>query len=449
MRPLKRSTGARSSFPVPSHFGGWAPGRGADVVVVGAGIIGAACADELAAAGLDTVVVDRTGIGAGTTGAGEGNILVSDKEPGPELALALLSRALWQRFGAELAAGSVPGTESLHRRRLGDPSTGPGDSGIALEAKGGLVVATGADGLAGLHQLAASQRAAGVVAEPVGPDRARALEPQLTPDLAGGVHYPQDMQVQPVLAAATLLRRARANGARLVTGRPVTGFGRDRTGRITSVRTPAGAIATRYVVNAAGLGAREVAALAGVHLPIQPRRGFILVTEPLPPMIRGKVYDAAYVADVASDDRTLQTSTVVEATDGGTILIGASRERVGLDPALRVDVLARLARQAIRLFPALTGVRAIRAYRGFRPYSPDHLPVIGADPDVAGLLHAAGHEGAGIGLAPATGLLIRQMVTGVTPELDPAPFRPGRPALRRVAVPAPTRAAPNGPGGVR
>ncbi|MDQ7908490.1 FAD-binding oxidoreductase [Phytohabitans sp. ZYX-F-186] len=392
------------------------PPRGADVVVVGAGIVGAACADELSAAGLSTVVVERAGVGTGTTGAGEGNILVSDKEPGPELALALLSNALWRRIGEEVAGS-------------------PG-AGIALEAKGGIVVATGDAELAALHRFADRQRAAGVVAEPLDPARARELEPYLTPDLAGAVHYPQDMQVQPVLAAATLLHRARARGARLVTGAEVVGLARDRDGRIAAVRTTAGDVATRYVVNAAGLGAPAVAALAGAHLPVQPRRGFILVTEPLPPMVHAKVYDADYVSNVASDDSGLRTSTVVEATDGGTILIGASRERVGLDPGFRVDVLARLAQQAIRLFPALAGVRAIRAYRGFRPYLPDHLPVIGAEPAVPGLLHAAGHEGAGIGLAPATGRLIRQLVTGEEPALDPAPFRPDRPALRPSGVPA-------------
>ncbi|MDG4829360.1 FAD-binding oxidoreductase [Solwaraspora sp. WMMD1047] len=382
-----------------------APTAPVDVVVVGAGIIGAACADQLAAAGLAVTVVERTAVGAGTTGAGEGNILVSDKEPGPELDLALLANELWRRLGDEL---------------------GPE---LALETKSGLVVATGDAELAGLHRLAADQATAGVRVERLGVGQARSLEPYLTPELAGAVRYPQDMQVQPVLAAALLLRRARRHGATLRTATTVTGIDLDRAGRVAGVRTDAGPIAAGWVVNAAGLAAGAVAALAGARLPIQPRRGYLLVTEPLPPTIRAKVYDAGYVSNVSSDDAQLQTSTVVEATDGGTILIGASRERVGLDPGLRIDVLARLARQAVRLFPVLAGVQAIRAYRGFRPYSPDHLPVIGVDPAVPGLLHAAGHEGAGIGLAPATGLLVRQLITGEVPALDPAPFRPGRPTL--------------------
>ena len=90
------------------------------------------------------------------------------------------------------------------------------------------------------------------------------------------------------------------------------------------------------------------------------------------------------------------------------------------------QVLRRLARQAVRLFPFLGSVRLIRAYRGFRPYCPDHLPVIGADPRVPGLFHAAGHEGAGIGLAPATGRMISALLRSHTPDVDLAPFDPAR-----------------------
>jgi glycine/D-amino acid oxidase-like deaminating enzyme len=183
------------------------------------------------------------------------------------------------------------------------------------------------------------------------------------------------------------------------------------------------------VVNAAGPWAGDLAALAGSTLPVMPRRGFILVTEPVPVLVRGKVYDADYVANVASGDAALQTSTVVEGTASGTILIGATRERVGFDTTMRLDPLRILAQQAIRLFPLLAGVRAMRAYCGFRPYCPDHLPVISPDPGIPGLFHAAGHEGAGIGLAPATGALIGALVTGSAPPLDPTPFRMDRPGL--------------------
>jgi glycine/D-amino acid oxidase-like deaminating enzyme len=248
-------------------------------------------------------------------------------------------------------------------------------------------------------------------------------EPHLATDLAGGVHYPQDMQVQPMLAAAHLLRAARVT---VLTGTRVLGLPRDAAGAIRGVQTDRGLLPTRAVVNAAGVWAAEVAALAGVHLPILPRRGFVLVTEPLPPLIRHKVYAADYVANVGRSSTDLQVSPVVEGTRAGTVLIGSTRERVGFDPAFSLRALRGLAAGAVRLFPILGSVSTIRAYRGFRPYSPDHLPTIGADPRVPGLHHAAGHEGAGIGLAPATGEAVAALLTGRPPQTDLRPFAPER-----------------------
>ncbi|MEV0204332.1 FAD-binding oxidoreductase [Streptomyces sp. NPDC050788] len=370
-----------------------------DVVVIGAGMTGAACALFAARAGLDVTVVDRGPVAGGTTGAGEGNILVSDKEPGPELDLALLSTRLWGELAEEFGQF------------------------IEYEAKGGVVVATSPGGLAALERLAVEQRAAGVIAEPVDGDALYGLEPHLAPGLPGAVHYPQDSQVMPALAAAHLVRAA---GARLLTGRTVTDVLRTPDGSVLGVRTDRGDIHAPALVNAAGTWGGEIAALAEAHLPVLPRRGFVLVTEPLPRMVHHKVYAADYVADVASDSAALQTSPVVEGTAAGPVLIGASRERVGFDRSFSLPVLRALAAGATRLFPFLAGVRALRSYVGFRPYLPDHLPAIGPDPRVPGLFHACGHEGAGIGLSTGTGHLIAQALTAKTPDLDLTPFRPDR-----------------------
>jgi D-hydroxyproline dehydrogenase subunit beta len=382
-----------------------------DVVVVGAGMVGAACAYFAARAGLRVTVVDRASVASGTTGAGEGNLLISDRLPGPELTLALLSLQLWRDIGQRV--GREP---------------------IELEPKGGLVVASTPDSLSTLRELAVRQRPEGVDAVDVKADELSGYERHLAPGLAGGVHYPQDMQVQPMLAAARLLA---ASGAVIHCGSEVRAVERDATGQVTAVVTGGGdRIATRAVVNAAGVWGGDVAALAGTHLPVAPRRGFILVTEALcsaseaargvPPPIRHKVYAADYVSTVVSDDAALQTSTVVESTRSGTVLIGASRERVGFDLAYSLPVLRRLAAQAVALFPCLAEVSVLRTYRGFRPYLPDHLPAIGPDPRVPGLYHACGHEGGGIGLAPATGALIAAQLTGERPPIDAYAFRPER-----------------------
>ncbi|MEI7745112.1 MAG: FAD-dependent oxidoreductase [Chloroflexota bacterium] len=376
-----------------------------DVLVIGGGIMGASIAYHATAAGLRVTVLERGAIAGGTSSACEGNILVSDKA-GAELELALLSRRIWQDEADNL-----------------DPES------IEFDAKEGVVVARHEETASALRDFSARQRSAGVEVTDLDPSALIELEPNLARDVAGGAWYPQDAQVQPMLATARLLARARVRGATVQVGTEVTGFLRDGSGRIAGVTTASPtlpAVSARWVVNAAGSWAADIGALAGAPLPILPRRGFLLVTEPLPVIIRHKVYTAEYVANVASGDAGIQTSVVVEGTRSGTILIGSSRERVGYDRTVNVDIVRRLAAQVIDVFPVLAGVTLLRSYLGFRPYCPDHLPVIGEDPRAPGLLHAAGHEGAGICLSAATGHLLAQVMAGLTPDFDLSHFRPDR-----------------------
>jgi glycine/D-amino acid oxidase-like deaminating enzyme len=374
------------------------------VVVAGAGIVGAACARELALAGAEVIVVDRGGVAAATTAHGEGNILVSDKGPGAELRLAQLSRRLWAEL---LDTGTAERAE--------------------WEAKGGIVVATTEDGARSLREFAEGQRGAGVTAEELDAGSLAAAEPHLTREVTAAVHYPEDAQVQPAGAAGFLLSAARRAGARTRTGCEVLGAV-TRGGRLTGVRTATGVLEADVFVNAAGPWAGELGRRLGAPVGVRPRRGEILVTAPMPPTVFHKVYDADYVGAIESDAAELRTSAVVEATRAGTILLGSSRRRIGFDERLRPEVLSAIAVRALRLFPCLARVPVMRAYGGFRPYVDDHLPIIGADPRLAGLWHATGHEGAGIGLATGTARLLADLVAGRTPEIDAGPFRADRPA---------------------
>jgi glycine/D-amino acid oxidase-like deaminating enzyme len=375
--------------------------RSPDAIVIGAGVVGACSALSLTNAGLKVLVIDRGPVASGTTGAGEGNILVSDKEPSPELTLALRSRDAWFELNTDIGGG------------------------FELEAKGGIVVSRNEKGIADLKKLAALQRADGIDAQEVDGKALRRLEPHLSSSVEFGVLYPQDAQCQPMLAAAQIMRAVRKRGGVFVQGENVESID-SINGAVVGLTTNKNRYSSPIVINATGTWAGEVARLAGSDLPIMPRRGFILVTAPVPKLVHHKVYDADYVANVASGDADLQSSAVVEGTASGTMLIGASRERVGFQSDLDVSILRQLARQAISLFPVLENVQLLRAYRGFRPYAPDHLPVIGEDAKVKGLWHAAGHEGAGIGLAPASGELISKLITGNKPFMDATPFSPAR-----------------------
>ena len=370
-----------------------------DAIVIGAGIVGASAALSLTNAGLKVLVIDRGAVSSGTTGAGEGNILVSDKDPGPELTLALKSRDLWFEMQDDV-----------------------GDS-FELEAKGGVVVARRDD--TQLMKLASEQSKHGVIIQKLDHAGLHDVEPYLHPELSSGVLYPQDAQCQPMLAAAHIIRIVMQRRGGLISQAKVLRI-LVENGSVSGVETTRGTYRAPIIINATGTWAGEIAALAGSHLPIAPRKGFILVTEPTKKYVFHKVYDSDYVANVASSDADLQTSTVVEGTRSGTILIGASRERVGFDGSMNYQILRTLAAQATSLFPVLRDIQLLRAYRGFRPYAPDHLPVIGEDALVKGLWHSAGHEGAGIGLAPGSAALITDAILGRESFMDSSPFSPAR-----------------------
>ena len=372
-----------------------------DAIVIGAGLVGACSALSLVNAGLRVLVLDRGPVASGTTGAGEGNILVSDKEPSAELTLALRSRDAWFEINTDIGGG------------------------FELEDKGGVVVSRSEKGIADLKKLSALQAQNGIQVVELDGKSVRQIEPHISNSVEYAVLYPQDAQCQPMLAAAQIMRAVKKRGGAFIQGENVKSIN-VKSGKIVGLSTEKNTYACPIVINATGTWAGEIAKMAGSYLPIMPRRGFILVTAPAPKIIHHKVYDADYVANVASSDADLQSSAVVEGTESGTILIGASRERVGFKSDLDVAVLRQLARQAISLFPILSNIALLRAYRGFRPYAPDHLPVIGEDANVKGLWHAAGHEGAGIGLAPATGELITAQITSRKTFMDPTPFSPKR-----------------------
>lgn len=374
---------------------------GSDVLVIGAGAVGAAIAYFCSEAGLTVRVVDRGEPGNGTSSRCEGNILVSDKERGPELDLARYSLGLWH---GELAE---------HGRRW------------ELERKGGIIVASRESSLASLRRALAAQREHGIEVQELDAAELASLEPYASPDAVGAALYPDDSQVMPMLVVSHLLAMARSRGTEVLSGREVTGMLRSG-GRISGVRTPAGELYADAIVNAAGPWAAEIAQCAGVHVPISPRRGYVMVTEALPPRVFHKVYAAEYIDDVGSSDSSLQCSPVIEGTPAGSILIGSSRERVGFSRTVNRDALQRMAAGATALFPFLRDVKAIRHYHGFRPYSPDHVPVLGPDPRAEGLWHAGGHEGAGIGLSVGTGKLMAQALSGAPTDVNLAPFAPER-----------------------
>src|SRR3954469_3542808 len=228
-------------------------GRSADVVVVGAGVGGAACAYSLAAAGVRVRLYDRSFIASGSSGSCEGNVLSWDKEPERELPLALRSANLWEGLSEQL------------------------EDDFEYDRKGSVVVAeTEAElrACAERNRVLAGLGVEGIVLDA---DGLRAEEPYAAHDLPGGVLYPGDAQLEPRLATAALVCAAVALGAELTLDTPILRIVRGSDGRATGVETAAGFIAAGAVVVAAGVWTAELLATAGLVVPVTPRKGQVVV----------------------------------------------------------------------------------------------------------------------------------------------------------------------------
>jgi glycine/D-amino acid oxidase-like deaminating enzyme len=362
----------------------------ADVVIIGGGIVGAACAYYLCSAGLKVHLVERDFPASGTSRACDGLILAWDKAPGAELELAQASAALWAELAGQL------------------------DLDFEYGRTGTILLAESEPGMAAGRDRAEAMQAAGIRAEVLDGAGLRSLEPNLAPDLPGGAYFPDDAQVDPRRATLAMLSAAQAHG---LTVQPhaeviaIQGTG-DGQGAMRGVVTRAGEIAADHVVCAAGVWSDAVARLAGLELPTRPRKGHILVTAQAPGLIRHPLLEGGYVSTIQSAAEDLQVALVAEMTAGGTLLLGSSRQFAGFDRSVSLPVMQAIAARAVRFLPSLAKLPVIRSYAGLRPWSPDHLPLIGPAAAVPGFYLATGHEGAGIGLAPITGRLIADWVTG-------------------------------------
>lgn len=357
-----------------------------DIVVIGGGVIGTAVAYYAAKAGRKVVLLEKDHIAAGTSGACDGFIIMQSKNPGPHLELAMASAALYRGLAEEL------------------------DYPIEYEPKGGMIVIENEIQAALIKDHVAKQAVSGLAVEILAADEARRREPALAPDLWGATYCAADAQVNPIRVAQGFSRAARRLGAEIRAGTEATGLLADR-GRVVGVTTAAGDIYCEYAVVAAGVWTPEIVRPLGLDLPIKPRRGQILVTEPLPPTIRHVLLCACYLVakyrpqdlDPAQRHNRLGVGLAIEQTADGGLLIGSTREFAGFDRATTLAGLEAVAAHARRILPGLAGVNIIRAFAGLRPYTPDGLPILGPAEGIPGLVIAAGHEGDGIALAPVTG----------------------------------------------
>jgi glycine/D-amino acid oxidase-like deaminating enzyme len=361
-----------------------------DVVVIGAGIVGAACARALHDEGMKVAMVEAGVVGGGVTAAGMGHLVVLDESPA-ELELCLLSMRLWDAF-AEDYQGAGEFTRS-----------------------GTLWVAEDEAQLAKARIRAARLREHGCTVEEISADDVQRVEPVLRPGLAGAVRVASDALVYGPGVAHALVQRLLAEGRTLYRGR-VTEIGGGCVVFADGSRLPA-----QHIVVATGAQVTEL--LPGVQ--VFSRKGHLAITDRYPGRLSHQIISMNYGQIEAGTDGFVSAANV-QPRPTGQWLIGSSRQEGRSGTAIERPVLEALLQGAIRLVPSLAAMRIIRSWTGMRPATPDGHPIIGPADNKPGVWVAAGHEGLGITTCFATARLLADQILGKSSEIDITPYLPAR-----------------------
>lgn len=362
-------------------------GRGVDAIVVGAGIIGAACAWRLAREGYRVSVVDDCR--AGATAAGMGHLVCMDDNPA-ELALSAYSLRLWREV-----TGRMP-------------------QACAWRGCGTLWLAEQANEMAIAEQKRARLAEQGVAAELLTAEQVAAMEPMLRQGLAGGLRVPGDGILYAPHAARWLLADA-GMAIDVVQGEAIALD--EAVVRLADGRE----LAAPVVVLACGLRANDL-----LSQPLlRAKKGHLAITDRYPPRVRHQLVELGYGASAhASDGASVAFN--MQARPTGQWLIGSSRQFDSVDSSLDMPLLAAMLMRAQHFLPALAQLNIIRCWTGLRAASADGLPLLGAHPQHTWLWLALGHEGLGVTTALGSAALLAAQIGRQAPEIDDSPYLASR-----------------------
>jgi glycine/D-amino acid oxidase-like deaminating enzyme len=363
-----------------------------DILIVGAGIVGAACAAECAHAGLKVLVLDRGPIGGGATGAGMGHLVVMDDSPA-QFALTSYSRRLWRQLAPQLPP------EVEH-----DPC-------------GTLWVAADDQEMAEVRRKERFYLERGVNVQVLDGRSLEGAEPNLRRGLAGGLRVPEDAVLYPPCAAEWLLRQARAAGAAVRLGVEARSFLPE--GGV--LLADGSRLSAGLAVNAAGPWSPALTP----GLPVRGRKGHLVITDRYPGFVRHQIIELGYLKSahgVAADSVAFN----IQPRRNGQMLIGSSRQYGAEGADIDHTILDRMLRRAFEYLPTLDRLSAIRCWTGHRPATPDKLPLIGPSVESNKIWLATGHEGLGITTALATGRLLADLLLKRPSEIPAEPYLPAR-----------------------
>ena len=361
-----------------------------DVVVLGAGIVGAACAFECASSGLSVTVIERNHIASGATGAAMGHIVVMDDSP-PQFALTVWSQSLWSELASQL-----PASVEYHR---------PGTIWIASDE----------EEMAEVRRKHGSFRTEDISCEILDSTALSEAEPNLRRPLTGGLLVSNDAVLHPERAAQYLIRKAEKLGAQLITGRAAMRASRGQVILDNGDILHAGAI-----LNSSGALSPSITP----GIPVKKRKGHLILTDPYPGYIHHQLVELGYLKSAHASTAD-SVAFNIQPRHSGHLLIGSSRQYGSEDPGVDQHILDAIMQRAALYMPGLSSLTTIRSWTGFRAATPDKLPLIGPTEDPTVLL-ATGHEGLGITTSLGTARLLADHLLRRPSAIPIDPYLPSR-----------------------
>ena len=362
-----------------------------DAIVIGGGIVGAACAAECARDGLSVAIIEGGIIGGGATAAGMGHLVVMD-DSDAQFALTRYSQQLWNETHDELPRE------------------------VEHDACGTIWIAADEPEMAEAQRKEQFYSERGVRVELLDAQSLYEAEPNLRAGLIGGLRVPGDSVIYPPCAAQFFVDKARAKGAALFLGVPVESITDDGARLRDGTSLSAGVI-----VNSAGSWSPAL-----THgLAVKKRKGHLVITDRYPQFIRHQLVELGYLKSAHS----LTSDSVafnIQPRKTGQLLIGSSRQYDVDDSKIDTSILSRMLARAIEYLPRLCKLSSLRGWTGFRAATPDKLPLIGPYADHKRLYLATGHEGLGITTSLGTAKLLLAHIMNRESTIPAAPYLPTR-----------------------
>ena len=382
--------------------------RHCDVLIIGGGIIGCSIAYYTSKYGRDVTIIEKGEFVSGTSSRCDGNILAIDKDPGFDSQMSLVSQKLVTDLSEEL------------------------EHSFEYRAPGSILVCESDEEMEAAQQWVDRQKEAGLPFRMLDRQDIREESPFFADDLLGGLECATDSTVNPYLLAFSLLSEAQKFGAKAFKQTEVKSMKIETNGSFV-VETTNGTFTAKQVVNAAGVWAPKIGQMLNVNIPIEPRKGHIIVASRQQHVGCRKVMEFGYLISKFGGKRKVDALTekygvalVFEPTESQNFLIGSSREFVGFHTRINNEVIKCIANRAIRFYPKMADMMVIRSYAGLRPWTEDHLPIISRVEHIPNYFIAAGHEGDGISLAAVTGKVIEELLNEKETIIPIEPLRLSR-----------------------